>query len=45
MRIVVGISDGTVTEVVRGKLQEGQAVVTGENAAARQPQSRWRLGF
>jgi HlyD family secretion protein len=30
-RIVVGLSDGTATEVVSGNLQEGEVVIIGEN--------------
>ena len=30
-RIVVGLSDGTATEVVSGNLQEGDVVIIGEN--------------
>jgi hypothetical protein len=29
-RIKVGLSDGTVTEVVEGNLQEGELVITGQ---------------
>ncbi len=35
--LVLGISDGTATEVVRGELREGQEVVTGLVGAAGQP--------
>jgi HlyD family secretion protein len=30
-RIVVGLSDGSATEVVSGNLQEGDVVIIGEN--------------
>ncbi|MGE5148175.1 MAG: efflux RND transporter periplasmic adaptor subunit [Candidatus Eiseniibacteriota bacterium] len=45
--IVTGISDGAMTEIVRGPLKEGQAVIVGSAAAAGgASQSRGpRLGF
>jgi HlyD family secretion protein len=35
--LVLGISDGTATEIVRGELAEGQEVITGVLAAGAQP--------
>ena len=45
VNIITGISDGTMTEVVRGELQPGQSVIIGQIAQPKQAQRRWRFGL
>jgi len=45
VELVLGITDGTFTEVVNGDLQAGQKVIVGSNPANQKPAPRPRFGF
>ena len=45
IELVLGITDGTFTEVVSGNIESGQQVIVGSNPANQKPAPRPRFGF